>query len=462
MPQLSLCVIAKDEAAVLPDLFRSVAGVVDEIVFVDTGSTDNTVPIARAVGAKVVHHEWKDDFADARNRALEASTGDWILVLDCDERLAPGAGKVVRQAVEGGGFDLGMLPLYNATRSDASPEEILSGAACNEAPTLLPRLLRRDPDLRWHGRVHESVTDWVTTGNKRIQKIEAPILHLGNAEDIVEAKDKLNRNWGLLKRRCAEEPDNPVMWSHLARVSIRAQRPEEAWQAALKGWEVLQASVEDGNNSHSVEPLVTVLAFLALQRGEEDAAFQVLQQARNWSISHPNLALLEGVFWETMANRDPQSAARSLENAAQFFKRALEMGDQVWTEECMPGATSWASSTRLGTVRLLQDDWENAKACFVQALQQKGDHIEAALGLVESLVGMGAPEKALALVERVLESDSGDAWILAAFAARNMGQVQDCALFLEQADRVKDSGLIAPHRRAYFQLLSADLQQKAV
>ena len=170
MPSVSLCVIAKDEARVLPDMFRSVSGVVDEIVFVDTGSIDNSVAIARAVGAKVVHYEWNDDFAAARNRALEASSGDWVLVLDCDERLAPGAGAVIRQAVDEEGFELGMLPLYNATRSDASPEEILSGVACDEAPTLLPRLLRRDPDLRWTGRVHESVSEWVTSHNKRIQK----------------------------------------------------------------------------------------------------------------------------------------------------------------------------------------------------------------------------------------------------------------------------------------------------
>ena len=113
--------------------------------------------------------------------------------------------------------------------------EVLSGATCDEAPTLLPRLMRRDPDLRWTGRVHESVSDWVTSGNKRIQEIGASILHLGNAQDIVAAKDKLNRYWTLLKRRCSEEPENPVMWSHLARVSLRANCPGEALEAAQKG-----------------------------------------------------------------------------------------------------------------------------------------------------------------------------------------------------------------------------------
>ena len=115
MGRLSLCVIAKDEAAMLPGLLSSVVGVVDEIVLVDTGSSDATAAIARSAGAKVVDHPWRDDFADARNRALAESTGDWVLVLDCDERLAPGAGAVIRKAISSGGFDLGMMPLFNAT-----------------------------------------------------------------------------------------------------------------------------------------------------------------------------------------------------------------------------------------------------------------------------------------------------------------------------------------------------------
>ena len=66
-----------------------------------------------------------------------------------------------------------MLPLFNATRSDATAQEILSGEARTDAPTLLPRLMRRDNDLKWEGRVHESVTDWLAIGEKRVVKVSA-------------------------------------------------------------------------------------------------------------------------------------------------------------------------------------------------------------------------------------------------------------------------------------------------
>ena len=463
MGRLSLCVIAKDEAAMLPGLLSSVVGVVDEIVLVDTGSSDATAAIARSAGAKVVDHPWRDDFADARNRALAESTGDWVLVLDCDERLAPGAGAVIRKAISSGGFDLGMMPLFNATRSDATAEEILSGAARTDAPTLLPRLLRRDPDLKWEGRVHESVTEWLALGGKTVVEVSASILHLGNASDIVEAKDKLNRNLHLLRQRCEEEPKNPVMWSHLARVCFRAGLPEEAWSAAHRAWDALRAQINSGRQWHSLSPVVTVFSFLALQRGETKQSLLALEAARQWNIVHPNLALLEGVARETLA-RDCSGTERfeHLDAAASAFHRAIEMGEQTWTEDCMPGATDWAAQTRLGTVLLLQDRWAEAQAVFLAAVDAKPGHVEAQLGMAESLLGQGQASGALQLLEPLLETGGADTWILGGFACRNLGQIDDCRLFLEQAERLMSGGLLAPHRRQYWSLLKTDLAGVAV
>ena len=84
---VSLCMIARDEEAFIGKAIKSALALVDEIVVVDTGSRDNTRIIAEGYGARVVDYAWHDDFAAARNAALAAATGDWILVLDCDEQL---------------------------------------------------------------------------------------------------------------------------------------------------------------------------------------------------------------------------------------------------------------------------------------------------------------------------------------------------------------------------------------
>ena len=82
---LSLCMIVKNEEKHLVKCLKSVRDVVDEMIIVDTGSTDKTIDIARVFGAKVFDFPWTGDFSAARNHSLAQATGDWILVLDADE-----------------------------------------------------------------------------------------------------------------------------------------------------------------------------------------------------------------------------------------------------------------------------------------------------------------------------------------------------------------------------------------
>ena len=85
---LSLIAIAKNEAAGIQEFLRHHEDLFDEMVIVDTGSTDDTVALAREAGARVIDFEWIDDFAAARNASLRAATGDWAFILDIDERIA--------------------------------------------------------------------------------------------------------------------------------------------------------------------------------------------------------------------------------------------------------------------------------------------------------------------------------------------------------------------------------------
>jgi glycosyltransferase involved in cell wall biosynthesis len=86
-PRVSLCLIAKDEEHNLPACLAPAVGLVEEIVVVDTGSTDATREVARRLGARVFDFPWCDSFAAARNETLRHAQGDWVLWLDADDRL---------------------------------------------------------------------------------------------------------------------------------------------------------------------------------------------------------------------------------------------------------------------------------------------------------------------------------------------------------------------------------------
>lgn len=149
--KLSVVMIVKNEEAMLGACLDSVKGA-DEIVVLDTGSTDSTADVAVAHGARVFvnAYKWKDDFADARNAALDLSFGDWILSIDADETLEEGGIEKIRavlQAIEAGQF-----------QNDRAFNIYLKNSAGGSH--LYPRLFKRG--VRFTGASHEVPDECIT------------------------------------------------------------------------------------------------------------------------------------------------------------------------------------------------------------------------------------------------------------------------------------------------------------
>ena len=206
MPTIALCLIAKNESALIGACLSSVRGAVDQIVVVDTGSEDDTVDIARSHGAEVVQFAWCDDFSAARNAALPQVRCDWVLVLDCDERLATGAAASIRKAVELARAEAFLLPLTDSAEMEASPDEVVSGAKALREPIWLPRLFRYSSDLAWEGRVHEHLGAWMECRNGHVAALDAPIAHYGAVPAYRAKRGNSDRNLNLLLEELKEEP----------------------------------------------------------------------------------------------------------------------------------------------------------------------------------------------------------------------------------------------------------------
>jgi thioredoxin-like negative regulator of GroEL len=194
MSTISLCMIVKNEAATLPGCLASAGRAVDEAVVIDTGSTDGTPDIARRHGARVVSWPWRDDFSAARNESLRHARGEWVLVLDADERLATGGPALVRSTVErggAGGFDCRLI----STLPPGQPSATIAAWYC--------RLFRRRPHVAFAGRIHEQVAPSILRGGGTIARSGIAIEHEGYARPSAE---KLARNLRLLEVALEDEP----------------------------------------------------------------------------------------------------------------------------------------------------------------------------------------------------------------------------------------------------------------
>lgn len=450
--RLTLCLIAKNEEAMLPGCLASVRGVADEVVVVDTGSADRTPALARAAGAVVLTRPWDDDFSAPRNLAIERATGDWVLVLDADERLAPGAGTAIRQALRGADFDLGFLRYHNASRADADPAEIASGAARAGAPYSLPRLMRRLPDLRFRGIIHENVNDWAAAHGNRYRLLAADVVHLGYVRELEGSLAKRDRNLALLRRRMALEPDDVTAYGYVAQELHQRGELDEAEAVAARGWALLAVQPPH----RSMRRVAVVRATIAVQRGQPGVALEVLDAVERREVGNPDYALLRGMAEELAGYAAPAGTperARALAAAAAAYQRGLDelaRGDflQVILMEAPLGLT------RLGVVRLGLGRAADAAEAFERA-EAAGAGVEALVGRAEALVRQGAAAAALSLLEPHLR-DRPEPWLVAALAAAALGARADAGLFLGRAG-AQGGAYGSPHYRELHRDLAAAL-----
>ena len=179
MASLSVTVITKNEARHIEACLRSVA-FADQIIVLDSGSTDNTVAIAQSLGAHVsVTPDWPG-FGIQKNRALAIATGDWVLSLDADERVTDGVQAQIRAAIHSPGFDA-----YSFPRLSSYCGQYMQHSGWY--PDRVTRLFKRGAGRFSDDLVHERV---LTTGE--VGQLESPILH--ESFDSFEAVlDKVNR-----------------------------------------------------------------------------------------------------------------------------------------------------------------------------------------------------------------------------------------------------------------------------
>ena len=205
--------IVKNEQENLPKCLASVEGIFDEIVLVDTGSTDRTKEIAREFGARVFDFPWIDDFAAARNAALAHATGDYAFWLDADDVLEPHE----REKLEAMLQDLrsGDQAAYVVRCScDPSPDGTGGETVVDHI-----RLFPLRPGVRWTYRVHEQILPSLKRAKVPVRWTDLMVRHTGYVDKALRAR-KLDRDTRILECELAERPDDPFVLFNLGAIAV--------------------------------------------------------------------------------------------------------------------------------------------------------------------------------------------------------------------------------------------------
>lgn len=284
--RISACAIMKNEAKQIGDWLACVRQVADEIIVVDTGSTDETVALAESGGAKVLHFAWRDDFAAAKNFALGEATGDWVLFLDADEYFSPESLPRVRPLLEQLEADKrvgGVLCRWVNLDADDGFRE--------RDAYLQMRVFRRRRDIRYEGCVHEALR-MPPVLEARLTR-EIVICHTGYSSSRVAAK--LRRNERLLRQQIASRGGQPTVADlyYLLDCAYGLQEHGQALQLA----ESLVNDVQLAGLLPNLQLRVWEIYLSLLQ--EQEAGRELMQafrRAREAFPEAPSLLFMEGAW----------------------------------------------------------------------------------------------------------------------------------------------------------------------
>lgn len=283
---ISLCMIAKNEEKHIARCIESAKPFVDQIVVVDTGSTDFTVEIAEGLGAEVYHHIWQDDFALARNQSLEYATGDWILFLDCDEALQPETAPMLREAAQNDAYQGYWVNITNMFNEQ--PSTTFTGF----------RLFRNNPLHRFEVPIHEQILPSVIRNSSadKIGHSNITIYHYGYENEPAVYKNKIERNLRILYKAMKDYGQTGFLPFYIA---VEHQKLGE-YEKAL---EYYQMSLQKTALTESYAPALVrsvVFCLLYLKRYQEGIDF-----ADRYLKAYPeytDLVYLKGTIYAELGN----------------------------------------------------------------------------------------------------------------------------------------------------------------
>jgi len=347
--KLSVCMMVKNEEEMLPRCLKSIQGIADELIIVDTGSEDRTVEIAESFGAKVYHHPWENDFSKHRNQSISYATGDWILQIDADEELN----------LEN--FSVNKMKKVLARLPEELQAVLVTISDYNQQGDLMvsfkyPRLYRNKVGVHYKGRVHNQL---VYQGQVKDSDME--LFHYGYDLETEKMDAKFHRTTTLLKKRIEENSKDYDAYFYLANSYAKEGKLNDSIEYAkdcfryleesenesalylsnyytlgscyfkLKDWKKSRYWCEKGLQKNNDDiGLIYVLIMTAIAEKKYDEALILIKRYfKSYKVIQENPLLMQGQFIYHGSD-DSYNRVKYLALSVNLYQNNYEKFEQQW------------------------------------------------------------------------------------------------------------------------------------
>ncbi|WP_225442585.1 glycosyltransferase family 2 protein [Paenibacillus lycopersici] len=336
---ISLAMIVKNEQNYLDRCLKSVAGMVDELVVVDTGSTDRTKEIALSNGALVFDFEWCGDFSAARNYAIEHTTGDWVLILDADEYFTEDCGALMRDFVQNGNR-IGRFKVISRFDQDGQIHY-----SEDDSPRLFPR------DIRYAGMIHEQVDSSLPRHD-----INASFYH-----DGYYMTDKSERNLALLHRALEVSPNDPYLLYQIGKQYRGAGNNTEAEAYLARCYQLLSKH----NAIYVIKAKIEWIEVLTNIHKYEQA-FNIVEKEAGHLQDSPDFHFAVAVLYLEFALNTGSFQQGILAQIEHSYLTCLELG-QRGAKEIVNGSSTYLAAYNLAVYYETTGSLDHAKHYYQYA-----------------------------------------------------------------------------------------------
>ena len=361
---LSVCLIAKNEENMIRDCLESVKDISNDIIVVDTGSIDDTKSIALEYTSKVYNYEWNDDFAAARNFCIENAMNDFILSIDCDERLINP--KTLLSTLSQLDDNVGGVMVKVVSYNDKKEGKDVFNSK-------MVRLFRNQPTIRFEGIIHEQVLNSILNAGYKIKDSEVEFIHEGYNHDAVTMRKKQKRNLDLLIRQSKQKPNSAYNLFQLARTYLALNDLENAEKEISK-------AINLSKDDDSVKPqALNYGGLIAYKNNQKELA---LKRALTSLSLQPNQGFANYIIGECNYDNHLHSSAINSYNAMLEAYRKEDLKAGIIGDYILPTSQIYF---RLGRSNMAIGNVKEAKFNFEKGLEFNESDLNCLVGMADIL-----------------------------------------------------------------------------